>query len=382
MSHFSLIVALPGDTLNVEEELEKRLEPFNENRSVEPYRDYEYSKAEDFWWYRSIKRDAEVVANQDHSVIRPYNPDLLGFSSAESRDTPEQQWADVERDAAVYNSLPNPVTWETLVAAYNRYYCEGHPYSDGTPMYWEAETDRAYTMSTYNPLSKWDYWRIGGRWPRYFPLKNPESWDVRLIGTPLSWEWRDTYSQTDRDARDALPEGWVEGGPKGLLDFEVKRKAEEDRVRKEYEEFMAFVRGTGWTLEETKGWSEFLEELDRLDDGEDRKGWIDRLREVYRAQPLVAAFKEHRDYRFTWGCLIDKYKKTSLEELVRLARIEAVPGYALLTLEQEWKAPGEMGWFGMSTDNDEDRIAYKEWANEYLDNLPDDTILVVLDLHI
>ena len=73
---------------------------------------------------------------------------------------------------------------------------------------------------------------------------------------------------------------------------------------------------------------------------------------------------------------------TSREEFERLARLEAVPGYALVTLDGEWVAPGRMGWFGMSTDGPGEREDYNIAVNKYLDSMRPETFLVVLDCHI
>lgn len=369
MSHFSLIVALPAGS-DVEEELARRLAPYDENTEVEPYPSYEGGTAEDFWWYKSLKKDAEAVANNDHSKILPYEPDSVGISSAYSQKTPAVQWAEFIRDAEVYNRLPNPVTWEALVDAYNDYYCDGNPYSDGEPLCYELETDRAYTLSTYNPESKWDYWRIGGRWGRYFPVKEVFYLDSRLIVTDLSWEWRDAPEQ------DQPPFDFVEGGPKRFLDLDRLRDVKEKEAAKAYDDFHEFAKD----YPKARGWRSLVDETDALP-ADEQRGAIDRCRQVYRAQPLVQAMNEHPKYRRWFGCPLDEYNGDR-DEFLAKARRDAVPGYALLTLDKEWVAPGEMGWFGMSSDDTETQKAYKDAANEYIDGLDDDVILVVLDLHI
>lgn len=45
----------------------------------------------------------------------------------------------------------------------------------------------------------------------------------------------------------------------------------------------------------------------------------------------------------------------------------------------KWLSKGEMGWFGMSTDNDDNWI---ENFEKMLESLPDDTLLTVVDCHI
>jgi hypothetical protein len=371
MSHFSLIVALPPGS-DVDQELSERLAPYDENKDVDAHPDYEIGTAENFWWYGSLKSDAETVANNDHSQIRPYEPDGIGISSSFSHKTPEEQWEDFVRDAELYATLPQPITWEALVAAHNDYYCDGHPFTDGSRMYYEAETDRAYTLSTYNPDSKWDYYRIGGRWARYFPLRSGASrFHSGVISTPLSWEWKDTPA-------DQIPAraSYVEGGPKFLLDLDRLRDEKEKEAAKDYDEFHEFAKD----YPKAQGWQSLVDETDAIP-GKERGAAIERCRQVYRAQPLVQAMKEDPRYRSSWSSPIDTYSGNR-EDFLAKARREAVPGYALLTLDKEWAAAGEMGWFGLGSDTDDSTKEYKEFANEYLDNLDDDVILVVLDLHI
>jgi hypothetical protein len=372
VSHFSLIVALPPGS-NVQEELEERLAPYDENVESEPYRDYEDCTAEDWWWYRSLTKDAELVANNDHSGILPYYPDQTFSSSASSNKTPEQQWADIVRDAEVYNSLPNPVTWEALVVAHNRYYCEGEPYTGSSLYFHEEETDRAYQMSTYNKDSKWDYWRIGGRWGRYFPVRKPLSseWLDGLIRTDLSWEWRDA------PANEVPSPHNVDGGPKSLIDLEKLRNTKVAEAAKDYDDFWEFAKD----YPKAQSWMELADTTDPITDPIERRAAIDRQRTVYRTQPLVEAMNQHEKYRRFWDSPLDTYKGDRTEYLEKVRR-DAVPGYALLTLDREWVAAGEMGWFGMGSDDADSTKVYKEFANNYIDNLADDVILVVLDLHI
>lgn len=58
MSHFPVLVCLPGDTSpeKLEEVLGDVMEPWNEHREVEPYRSFEEGSPDDFWWVSSVRR--------------------------------------------------------------------------------------------------------------------------------------------------------------------------------------------------------------------------------------------------------------------------------------------------------------------------------------
>ena len=57
--------------------------------------------------------------------------------------------------------------------------------------------------------------------------------------------------------------------------------------------------------------------------------------------------------------------------------------YAVVTPDGEWHAPGEMGWFGCSSENDDE---YNDWESNYkkrfIDTADPDWILTIVDCHI
>ena len=61
--------------------------------------------------------------------------------------------------------------------------------------------------------------------------------------------------------------------------------------------------------------------------------------------------------------------------------LENIQTYACLA-EGVWKAPGEMVWFGMSTEADDERDAYSKWFKDFWNGMPDDAYLAVVDMHI
>ena len=77
----------------------------------------------------------------------------------------------------------------------------------------------------------------------------------------------------------------------------------------------------------------------------------------------------------------DEYACTA-DEYADAAREGALPGYALVKADGTWVSPGDMGWFGMSSDTPESYAAYRREVNEYITALPANAWLVALDCHI
>ncbi len=344
MSHFSVIVCIddPG-------KLEQMLAPFDENREIDPYRDYEKGEPGDHWLYGSLKRAVEHVANG--TGIKPYKPDEFGWSSASSKQTPEEQRRELEADAELFRSLPDPVTWADIARIYNERYPD-----EERPLLVD-DSGRAYTMSTYNPDSKWDYWRIGGRWAGYFPYR--QEFAAQVIKSEHAWVSPDMIMPLHCD-----------GGPKRALDLNALREEAAAKARKTFAEFQDVIAGTPDALP----WASFRDLIDSV------PGYtIDQARTEYHSQPRVQKIQQS-DFR--WND--DPIAEFAVGEKVytERQRARAVPGFATLTLDGKWTAPGRMGWFATTDATESTQIGYWEAANAYIDTLSDDTHLIVLDCHI
>lgn len=315
MSHFTVLVALrPTEAENIEAALKEALAPFDETREVTPYFQYEAGKAEEHWAVDACREN-----------------DLL--------------------------PAEGELTWPQVAAAVNARY--EHRTDD--PDYLRIDADgRAYTTSTYNPQSKWDWWVIGGRWTGYFAVKPEHDGDPRLItGRP------GTFGNRAEGGR-------VDGGPRGLLDFDRLRNTKAKEAGEQYDRWTRLVDG----LPEALPWSHFHDRYQA-----DRNGYpIQRARADYASQPRVQATRQSEE--FTWlDCVIASFS-VSRDEYMQQAADGAVPGFAYLGLDGVWQAPGEMGWFGMSSDAEADRVVYRRRMNELLDGLDPAVILVAVDCHI
>jgi hypothetical protein len=303
MSHFTVTVCIEDP-----DKLDAVMAPYDENLEVGPYRSYEEGGPAAYWGTESLRRDAGL--NPDDSTL----------------------------------------TWAQVAEAHNRHW------DDSEPMLVD-EDGSAYAMSTRNPQSKWDYWRIGGRWGGYFPYR--DGFADRVLKPERNW-----------DSPESVAPRHCDGGPKLALDLNALREEKALEARIAYGEWQKLAAG----LPDALPWSAFT---DNISPG---SGYtIEQAREEYHAQALIKAVNDS-DFRWYDDPVAHFGKPESL--YVEHARAKAIPGYATITLDGRWMAPGTMGWFAVSDDEEGDRIGYWEAANAYINSLDDAAWLVVLDCHI
>lgn len=378
MSHSVVIVCLQPGTIHapalndrdgfadvVNTLLENALAPFDENAETEPYKDFEEGEPSDYWAISSLRKSVDHLANG--TGIKPYQPNEIGWSSASSQRTEDEQRAELEREAALYATLPEVITWADVVRVYRAWY---PPESPNSGLQYDAETGRAFEWSTYPKEqrnergavvsgARWDWWSLGGRWTGYFQVK-----DTAVGSADVANGRPGLMTETNRDHRK------TDAAPKALLDFEAMRQDKMEEVQTAWWGFQKFLK----QYPETLPWSDYLARVDA------KEITIDQARQEYRQQPGREALTE--PYNQYFG--VDPYEEYAkpLEEISRLAAEAAVPGWSLLTLEGEWWERGKMGWFGMSDSTDDSEAEYNRRANAYLEALPDDVILAAVDVHI
>lgn len=387
MSHFAVLITLPGDVTpeTLEAEIGRRLARYDEGLAVEPYREYEDGAADDHWWVGSVRRgaqehrdDAPIEIRHDGPVDKPGKIYKSGAGYVTEDEYVAMEKAERADDAVWAEQLGEHPSWEDVVRLYNEKWHPGNEIAvqgdvSTNRLQYEEESGRAYEWSTYNPDAKFDYWRIGGRWGGYFRLKADAPGVVRARS---GWDSpKVTQSGIRGDA--AL---------KGLIDFEAMRQDAAVEAHETWDAWEQLVREQFQLYNEPpKSWRYFidLKEAGEIDLGEARRRYHD--------QPLIKQLRKSQFGDAAPGPLariawdddpVATFGSTTREEYVAQRRLAAVPAYALVTLDGEWIAPGRMGWFGMSSDGEDEREGYRRQVNEYLDSLSDDTLIVALDLHI
>lgn len=203
-----------------------------------------------------------------------------------------------------------------------------------------------------NPNKKWDYWRIGGRWTGYFPLKINAG--DGLISPRKRWD------SPDPDI------GTADQCTVAQLDIERAKFERQMEASARFDRWEALVKEHG----RAKSWAEVRAAHDD----------INAARKAYQSQRLIQATKrgEHRD-EFGWEPPVDEIGYDREAYIKRRVDQTLVP-YAMVK-GGKWYAKGTMGGFGCSHDEgDEDK--WNEDFHRMLADLPPDTLLTIVDCHI
>lgn len=190
---------------------------------------------------------------------------------------------------------------------------------------------------TCNPNAKWDWWQIGGRFPNRF-----------LVPAGL----QDCIpSAKDDDGESAThPEGYqyADAARKKDICWDVMRKIAVDTVEKRYQKCVRAF--------ETKDLTDFGPLCRILDEG--ISAWGEML--------------------YLKGETLDEYKaRKGATDLDRYM----CHTYAFVDRNGDWIGSGDMGWFGISS-NDKDERAWNDEIQKLMNEAKDDDFLAIVDCHI
>lgn len=225
---------------------------------------------------------------------------------------------------------------------------------------WRKNDDGEWAeFSTYNPKSKWDWYSLGGRWSgEFFIMKHGAVGGI-------------------------VGESGVFGNTPGIdsiklgdVDWEAMRKRGEDNAKEYWEKL---EKAFGGVIPIPKvAWAD-MHKLDEYKDWD-----IEKKREFYHEQPEiklqeeVSQKQENRDL-FGWGFDLNDFA-CGKEEYIRKHGESALSTYALV-VNGKWYERGEMGWFGISSnEKDEDK-----WYDEFstiIAQCDEDEQVSLVDCHI
>lgn len=215
-----------------------------------------------------------------------------------------------------------------------------------------------------NPNRQWDWYELGGRWTGFFKLKTKiyvnefnetviED-DTATVGSPGFMTKR-------------AENGYADQCLKSQIDFEFMEADASLKASNEYEKAMSIVGH----LPVNETW---LYTLNLYPD-------IKKAREKYGCQPRCKAWNQSKiaQKEFGFYTSADDFL-ISKEEYIQNAINSSCSPFALVK-NYKWQQKGQMGWFGMSTEE----MTQNEWnakVHEIIAALPDDTMLSLYDCHI
>jgi len=219
---------------------------------------------------------------------------------------------------------------------------------------WEKRDDKWVEISTYNPKSKWDWYLLGGRWNGFLKLKEDTT------GTMGEQSWASEPNEI----------GYCDETIKKNIDVKGMEDECEKEAGERYDKVMSFIKDTPVPTK----WSDFIERVKNDEITNDIARMLYHNQPRLKAVSTVEAIKE-----LGYFIEVENFEVTR-EEYVQRARNKALSTYAIVK-DGEWYQKGEMGWWGMSNDE----MTQEEWdikLTEMFDELPDDTLISIIDCHI
>lgn len=347
MSHFTVLVI--GD--NVEDQLA----PYDENKEADPR-----VESEDY-----LKALTDALEWLFREPTQEQIDRGMGFTETEvelrvrldSRRTPEELTPEETLDV---------LTW----------------YDSS----WQLDPDGKYrSYTTYNPLSKWDWYQIGGRWSGFFYVKPGSSEDDYR---PSHQHWTEREPGSGIGVHDGpVKPGLTDQARKKVIDFELMRKNAEIEALQNWEKFEAATKG----LTSPGSWQDFRKarlgnlaekEFHELtsEEREQHERLMQEARQAYGSLPFIKATRELAGF-FSDPHTLFRLDAPDPKSAYVQHRVNTVTTPYAVLKDGEWISKGDMGLFGISV-NEEDQDAWDARVNELIDSLPEDTLLTLVDCHI
>lgn len=320
MSHFTVIV--------IGENPDLQLAPYSEEDFEPQYGVFEDTEEQDLLDYK--EKPVEVVDMPDGSVLY-YRDDVFA-----KIDPKTYQYEYTYPEGAVIRQG----SFKELYSTFEEYMKKYNGISQRDPQkgrygYW------------CNPNAKWDWYSIGGRWTGYFKLKQGAE---GTLGRP------GVFGNKPSD-------GWVDVVKLKDIDFE------------------------GMFEQSIKEANETYDEIDRVLKGRSLPSWrairdkhgtnIEAARLEYNSLEVVQDMGKANIFAF------DGLAETfcnSRQDYVQKRKNQTMVPYAMV-MDGKWYQKGQMGWFGVSTNEMDD----DQWNQEFWNiifSLDPETQLTLIDCHI
>jgi hypothetical protein len=210
----------------------------------------------------------------------------------------------------------------------------------------------------WNERGKWDWYEVGGRW---------DGWLKMLPGCYLDPSL----------GEQAAGKGGLHG-PLDASGYSALTKAKIDiigmleKYRKEQMDQWHIVQAC-IAQRDFKSWQECRDEA--KGEGEETGKTVQAAREFYNNQQVIIDLR-----KLDIGFWAEEYlQHKTLADAFKYYTATAITPFAFL-LDGRWNERGEMGWFGMSS-NEMDPVKWYEIFQEAWNSVPEDTLISVVDCH-
>lgn len=331
MSHFTVLIDVPHEG-HLDFQVADVLEPFYEQTEDKDYLEFIDKTAEIQDDY--LNKTADCIQTPDGRFLPQYHAALRGL---------------VIKDGTVVSNHAGPLHHAKKTRKSRKYkahlnyplrkiYKSIESYAEEYCYYTYSDSEQAYGYYT-NPNAFWDWYQIGGRWP----------FELLVKADCSTYDPGDRSWTTEKSNMRPAPEGyiWVPAAAKGDVEWELMREL---GIRNKSEKFKQLKEcfDTG-VLPPDSPLTQIAE------DGIHSWGKL-----IYRKDETLEGFLERNNLGDSckypvnfYGCIRDG----------------------------EYLSVGDMGWWGISSNEKEEQV-WRSILQQYIESVPDEHILVVVDCHI
>lgn len=331
MSHFTVAVITEGKPTY--EKIESALAPYQENNmedcpkeyltfhslSEEYKDDYETGTSE-----RVRLSDGTLVYPWDNCLYKEVSEAEYKEAEAEGKQTSYSSHPDrymVKKDFVEIGAELVNIPWKELYPTFEKYLEDYHGATRD-----EETNDYGYWE---NPNAKWDWYEVGGRWAGCLKV----SADCENCGVgQKSWGWGDT------DPYETSSE---------------YKKVDSARIKD-----LIFP--------------DYQQEYDKA-----KRFW------ELKVEGQAPQNEEEKE-ALKWDWYKPEYYKNTYKDKETYADCEATFNtYAIIDKSGKWIAKGEMGWWGISTSEENQEVDFiKNYKKNVFDNAGDNDYITIVDCHI
>jgi hypothetical protein len=351
------MVRVPGSTAleDVEDAVTHLLAPYQENNMGDCPEEYmEFNDKEPEIQQEYEEESMTRIRMADGTLLSPYEPQFKVDPPADAPPFTRHTWK--YPDDAEEVEVPNKElfdSWEAFAVEYGEYERDEQTGKFG---YW------------HNPNCKWDWWVIGGRWSGYFPVPEVRK---ELIGSSGAFG-------------NAPRENCVDVTRISDIDNDAIAVSTRERIAEFWVNYDQFIADLG---KERRGGHPFggprsdllsvgLIQCKNADElTSDDREFIVNPWETRPHNPLP-----QKRYDVINNTLTTPEARAAFQPVLE-AQFNRLRPYSYMDAAG-WYEPGEMGWFGMSSESPESMKEYADDFTDWVKGGDQSDWLVLVDCHI